>query len=136
MESRHATESPEHASQMASEHSAIRVQFIADDVAQVLEEPHPLCMVRKDSGVQYVRIRQDDVPALWNRFSAVTGCVAVICEYSKTVVEAFRKILQLGQLILGKHLGWKQMEGTSIGILQHRIENPRLEARSCTLIRR
>ena len=48
---------------MASEDPAIGMQFIDDDVAQILKQSHPLGMVRQDSGVQLVWIGQDDVPA-------------------------------------------------------------------------
>src|ERR1700730_5838200 len=61
---------------MAAEYPTVRVQFIEDDVAQVLEEPHPLCVVRKDSGVKHVRIRQDDLPTLPNCFSRITRRIA------------------------------------------------------------
>jgi len=49
---------------MAAEHATVRVRFVEDDVAKVLETPNPLCVVREDSGVQHVRIGKDDVPAI------------------------------------------------------------------------
>ena len=81
---------------MAAEHSTVGVQFIEHDIAQVLEQPNPFCVVRKDSGMQHVRIGQHDVPAFPNCFPRITGGVAVIREHSETVAEAPREILQLG----------------------------------------
>jgi len=48
---------------MASEHSPVRVQLVDDDVPEVLEQGRPLRVVRKDSGVEHVRIRENQVRA-------------------------------------------------------------------------
>jgi hypothetical protein len=86
---RDSPQSPQHIRQMTSKHSAVGVQFIEHDVTQVLEKAHPFRVVGQDSGVQHVRIREDDVSALSNRFSRVTWGIAVVGEYSKTVVQPF-----------------------------------------------
>ena len=76
---------------MAPEYSSVGVQFIEHDVAQVLEQAHPFCVVRQDSGVQHVRVGQDDMSAFPNCFSCIAWRIAVIREHSETVVEPFRK---------------------------------------------
>ena len=79
------------------------------DVAQVLEQPHPLCVVGKDSSVEHVRIRQDDVPSLTDCFSGIAWSIPVAGEYSETVVEPVRQVLQFSQLVLGKRFGREQI---------------------------
>ena len=66
-------------------------------------------MVRQDASVQHVRIRQDDVAAFPNCFSRIARSIAVVREHSESVVEAFRQILQFGELILSQSLGWKSL---------------------------
>lgn len=67
-------------------------------------------MVRKNAGVQHVRIGQYNVPALPNCFSRIAPSVAVVREYAETVVETFGQILQFSQLILGQRFGWEQIQ--------------------------
>ena len=65
---------------MAAEHAAIGMQLVDDDVAQVLEEPRPTCMVRQHAGVKHVRVGENDVGTLPDRFARVLRRVAVVGE--------------------------------------------------------
>ena len=78
---------------MAPENPAIGVQFIQHDIAQVLEQPHPLGVVRQDSGVQHVRVRQDDMSALPYRLARVLRRVAIVGEDPKPVIETLGEIV-------------------------------------------
>jgi len=82
----------------------------------------------QDSGVQHVRICQDNVPAFPNRLSSVIRRVAIVGKHSKAVVEPLRKIMQFGELILGQGFGWKQVKGAGIGVLQHRVQHGQVVA--------
>src|SRR5437016_1867804 len=83
---------------MAPEHPTVRVQLIEDDVAEILEQTHPFCVVWQDPSVQHVGIRQDNLAAFPNCFSRVTRSIAVVREHSESIVEAFRQILQFVEL--------------------------------------
>src|SRR5664280_1865925 len=46
VELRDPSQSSKHVRKMAPEYAAISVQFIQNDIAQILEQPHPLSVVR------------------------------------------------------------------------------------------
>ena len=113
---------------MAPEHAAIGVQFVQHDIAEVLEKPHPLGMVRQDSRVQHVRVRQDNMSALSDRLARVVRGVAIVGENSKAVIEPLGKVVQLGELVLGQCFGRKQVKSTCVGIFQHCIQHRKVVA--------
>ena len=47
---------------VAAEQAAVGVQLVDDDVLQVLEQLEPLRVVRKDGGVEHVRVGDHDLP--------------------------------------------------------------------------
>ncbi len=63
---------------LASEESAVRVQLVDDDELEGREEPPPARVVRKEAGVQHVRVRHHDVSALADRCAAAGRRVAVV----------------------------------------------------------
>ena len=69
---------PQHVAQVAAEHAAIRVQFVDDDEAEVLEQLRPARMVRQDARVQHVGIAEHDMRARANRAPRVGRRVAVV----------------------------------------------------------
>ncbi len=66
--------------QVAAEHAAIGVQFVDDDVAQVLEELRPSRMVRQDARVQHVGVATAPRAPAANRAACVLRRVAVVGE--------------------------------------------------------
>src|SRR5664279_2650293 len=117
---------------MASENSAIGMQFIQNDVTQILEQPHPLGVVWQDAGVQHVWIRQDDMATLSNRLARVLRRVAIVGEHSKAVFEPGGQVMQLSKLVLGQCLGWEQVKGASVWVLQHGIQYRKVVAKCFT----
>ena len=65
---------------MAAEDAAVAVQLVDHDVAQVLEEPDPLGVVRQDAGVEHVRVGDDDVAGLADAAAHGGRRVAVVGE--------------------------------------------------------
>ena len=59
------------------------MQLIDYDVPQIFEQPRPACVMRQNSRVQHVRVRQDNVPLFPNRFSRIVRRVAVVCKHAK-----------------------------------------------------
>ena len=84
---------------MASEHAAIGVQFVDDDVPQILEVPCPASVMRQDAGVQHVRIAQDHVGAAADRPSCVRRGVAVIREGPHVRAEGIAEGVEFLQLV-------------------------------------
>ena len=80
VEAADAAQAADDVGDVAAEDAAVLVQLVDDDVAQVLEELHPLGVVRQDAGVQHVRVRDDDVPGLAHLAARVAGRVAVVGE--------------------------------------------------------
>ena len=106
------------------------MQFVEHDVAQILEQAHPFRVVRQNSGMQHVRIREDHVPAFADRLARVAGRIAVVGEHAKAVVEARRQIVQLRKLVLRERLGGKQVESARVAILEDRIQHGQVVAES------
>jgi len=94
---------------VAAEHTAIGVQLIDHDIAQILEQARPARVVRQNSRVQHVRIRQDDVPLLADGLAGIARRVAVIREDAKPVFEPLVQVVELGELILRQRLGRKKI---------------------------
>ena len=128
VEARDAPQPPQHVGQVAAEHAAIRVQFVQHDVAQILEQPLPARVVRQDSGVQHVRIRQHDVPALANRLARVGGRIAVVGEDAEAIVETRGQVVQLGELILRERFGREKVERARVRIFEDRVQDRQVVA--------
>ena len=71
VECRNALEAAQHVGKVAPEHSAISVQLVDDDVAQVLEEARPARVMGQHPGVQHVRVAEHDVGAPADRAPGV-----------------------------------------------------------------
>ncbi len=57
-----AGQAPQHVGDVAAEDAAVRVQFVDDDVLEVLEETVPLVVVGEHAGMEHVRVGDHDVP--------------------------------------------------------------------------
>ena len=76
-------EAPEHVGEVAAEHAAVRVQLVDHDVAEVLEEVHPLGVVGQDPRVEHVRIGEDEVGPGAHRAPRVLRRVPVVREHAE-----------------------------------------------------
>src|SRR5262245_34288376 len=97
-------------SKMAAEDAAIRMQFVDDDVPEVLEQLRPPGMMRKYPRVEHVRIGQDDVRARSNGAPGILRRIAVVGEDADSAVwftlcERIAHGLQLDELILRERFG-------------------------------
>ena len=113
---------------MAAEHAAIGVQFVQHHVTQVFEQPLPARVVRQDSGVQHVGIRQHNVSALANRLARVGRRIAVVRKYAEAVIESRGQVVQLGELILRERLGGEEVQRARVRIFQHRVQDRQVVA--------
>src|SRR5207245_4839581 len=56
VKTRDAAQPAKDIAQMAAENAAVGVQFVENDVPQMLEQPRPTRVVRKNARVQHIRI--------------------------------------------------------------------------------
>ena len=110
----------QHIRQMAPEHAAIGVQFVDDDVSQILEELRPPWMMRQHPRVQHVGIGEHNVSSTPNRTTCVLRCVPVVRKDTNRRVLRGQDLcepVQLGQLVLGERLRREQVQCTGGGTL-------------------
>ena len=122
-------QAPEHVRDIRAEHPAIRVQLVQDDVAEVLEELHPLGVVGKDPGVEHVRVRDDDVPRAADRGAHRRRRIAVVGVGLELDVDVGREPLELGELILRERLRRKDVERARRGVLRDRVDDREVVAK-------
>jgi hypothetical protein len=104
------------------------MQLVQDDVAEVLEQLHPLRVVREDPLVEHVGVRDDDVGAGADRLARVLRRVAVVGEGADVGAEGLDGRVQLGELVLGERLGREEVERSHIRVLQDRVEDGKVVA--------
>ena len=105
---------PEHVAQVAAEHAAIRVQFVDDDVAEILEELRPARMVRQDARVQHVGVAEHQVRPRADGAARILRRVTVVREHANLFARAAGQVLaerlQLSELVVRERLGGEQVE--------------------------
>ncbi len=114
---------------MAAEDSAIGVQLVDHDVAQILKQPRPAGVVRQDSCVQHVWVGQDDVALLADGFARVARRVAVIRENAKAIREPLVQIMKLRELILRQRLGGEEIQRAAVRAFQNRVQDGQVVAK-------
>src|SRR5207248_4327923 len=98
---------------VAAEQPAVGVKLVDDDKAQVLEKLEPLRVVRKDRGVEHVRVGDDHLSCTADNAAHVGRCVAVVGVRLETDVGRIGEGPQLNQLVRGQGLGGKDVERPS-----------------------
>ena len=121
-------QAPDHVGHVAAEDAAVLVQLVDHHVAQVLEQLHPLGVVRQDAGVQHVRVGYDDVACRAHGPSRVGRRVAVVGERLDRAAETADQALQLIDLVLRQGLGWEEVEGARFRVLKHGVEDRQVVA--------
>src|SRR5260370_33186233 len=113
-----AAEAAQNIAQVAAEDAAVGVQLLEDDVGHIFEEARPACVMRKDSGMQHVRVGQDDVAFFANRPAGVGGSIAVVSENAEADVQTMVEVVKFGELILREGFGGEEVEGSRVGIFE------------------
>ncbi len=113
---------------VAPEHAAVLVQLVDDDVAEILEQLHPLGVVRQDGGVEHVGIGDDDVARLPHLAASVTGRVAVVGEGANVGAEVADQLVQLLHLVLGEGLGGEEIEGARLRVIEDALDDGQVVA--------
>ena len=122
-----AREPSQHVGEVAAEDAAIRVQLVDHDVAEILEEVHPLGVVRQDAGVEHVGIGEHEVGPRAHRAAGVLRSVTVVRVHAH-VGQRLRELRQLGELILGEGLGGEQIQHARLRLLHEGLEHGQVVA--------
>ena len=122
------SQTAQHVRDVRSENAAIRVQLVEHNVAEVLEELHPLGVVGEDARVEHVRVRDDDVSSAANRRAHRGRGVAVVRVGLEIDIDILRESLKLGELILGERLRREDVERAGRRILRDRVDDRKVVA--------
>ena len=94
-----------------TEHAAVRVQLVDDDVAQLLEQQEPLGVVGEDRRVEHVRVGRDDLARGPDGRPDRRRRVAVVGRLPRRAAPAARgQLAELGDLVLAERLGREEEE--------------------------
>lgn len=107
--------------QVTPEDPPVLMDFIYHHIFQILEELHPLCVVREDSGVQHVWIGDDDMSCGTDSFSGIDRGIAIIGVRLDINIQSSDQSVEFVQLILGEGLGGEEVDGTRVWILKEGI---------------
>ena len=99
---------------MAAVNAAVIMQFVDDDVAQILEHAGPTRVMGQNAGVQHVGIREHCVGAAADGFTHVLRCVAVVCERPDFGAKLAGQCLKRMKLVFGQRLGGEQVNGARL----------------------
>ncbi len=108
--------------------AAQAVQLVDHHVAQVLEELHPLRVVRQDALVEHVGVRHHDVRARPDRLARVLRRVSVVGERADVGPDLLDHGVQLGELVLRQRLRREQVESARVSVLQDPVEDRQVVA--------
>ena len=121
-------ETAEQVADVASEDAAISVEFVDNDVLEMLEEARPFGVMREDAAVHHVGVGEDDIGALPDGFSGVLRGVAVIGEGADVAFHAGDEPLEFVELVFGKGFGGEEIESAGLGVLGQRVEDGQVVA--------
>ena len=128
VEGTNSPEPPQNVRQVATEHAAVGVQLVDDDVLEVGKQLDPSGVMGQHAGVQHVWIRDDDVACLANCLSGADRCVAVVGVGLEIDLQLANEPMQLGELVLCQGLGRKEIERSGLAILEQRLQDRQVVA--------
>jgi hypothetical protein len=121
---REPAQPPEHVCDVRPEDTAVHVRLVDDDVAQVVEDVRPAVVVRQDSDVEHVRVREDEVRPLPDLPAALGRRVAVV----DRLPQPFQpELAQRARLILGERLRRVEVESARLRCACDRVEDGEVE---------
>ena len=121
---RDPAKAPQHVGDVRSEHAAVDVRLVDDDVAEVREHLAPALVVREQPDVDHVRVGQDRVRPLADLPALVGRGVAVV-DRRPQLRDAQRG--QRAELVLRERLRRVQVEHTVLGRPHEVVEDRQVE---------
>ncbi len=113
---------------MAAEDTAVGVDLVEHDVAQVREEGRPAGVVGQDAGVQHVGIGNHQASLTPDGWPRAPGRIAVVGRRVQFRRQGLIPDRQLSQLILGQGLGGEEVEGAGVWIGQQGLQDRQVVA--------
>ena len=113
----------DHVGEVRAEHAPVVMEFVEDDVPEVLEEAEPLRVMRKDRRVQHVRVRDHDVAGRADRPPGIGGRVAVVRGGPHIHAERADQPVELVYLIARQRLGREQVQRPRVVLFEDGVEN-------------
>ena len=113
-----AQQAAEHVGQMASEHAAVGVQLVDDDVFEIFKQLDPSGMVGENVGVQHVRVGDHDVARLPDGLARGGLGIAVIGIGFDVHPQGLDHVVEAADLIGRERLGGKEVQGARVVVFQ------------------
>ena len=113
-----ALEPADHVGQVGAEDPPVPVEFVQDDVAEVLEKLDPLGVVGQDARVEHVGVRDHHVSRRADLGPGAGGGVTVVGEAGDVGLHRFREGVQFSQLVLAQGLGGEEVERPGRGVFE------------------
>ena len=104
------------------------MQFIDDDVAQILEHASPTRVMGQNAGMQHVGIREHGVGAAADSFTRVLWRVTVIRERPDFGAQLAGQPLKRMKLVFGQRLGGEQINGARVTVGHQTIQDRKVVA--------
>lgn len=123
MEACYPTKTSYHVGEVATEHTTISVQFVDDDVVEVLEELKPSRMVWQDSRVEHVWVREDDAAVVADRTPCIGGGVSVEDMGADVDPGRFNEPMKACVLILSEGFGGEEVERPRLAVLKQSLQD-------------
>ena len=121
-------EAAQYVGQMTAENAAVRMQFVDDDIAQVFEQARPLGVVRKDAGVQHVRVREHDIGTLPDGLAGVLRGIAIEGVDAEVGTHFLDHGVEFVELIFGEGFGGEQIHGARAWVCQDGVQDGQVVA--------
>ena len=113
-----AHQAAKHVGQVASEHAAVGVQLVDDDIFEIFKQLDPPGMVREDVGVQHVRVGDHDVASLPDGLARGGLGIAVIGIGFDVHAKGLDHIIEAADLIGRERLGGEEVQGARVVVFQ------------------
>ena len=92
------------------------MQFIDNHISKIFEALRPLRVMRQNTAVQHVRIRQHHIRALADGSARILRSIAIVRERLDIGIHRVDRSLEFVQLVFGERLRRKQVHRASAGI--------------------
>ena len=114
--------------QVAAEYAAVGMNFIDHDVLQVFKQLDPFGVMRQNTAVQHIGIRDDNVPRLAHRLAGRSRRIPVVGIGFDIDADFLDHVVKLADLIGGKRFCRKNVERPGVLVLQDRGKHRKIVA--------
>lgn len=118
-------QAPHQVGEMAAEHAPVMMHLVHHHVLQVFEEPDPQGVMRQDTGMEHVRIGDNDMAGVADGAAGALGRIAVEGVNLDITPHLRGDVPRFQHLVLRQRLGGKEVQRPGFGVdlgemVQHR----------------